>query len=89
MSKPRAALILALGLVLSAAPNDVGTAAEPPKIRKPQPAPSTPPNVPPLPPAHFDPTLAVGGEDVKARKIETRPAPWPSASVTFAASMTI
>ena len=28
--------------------------------------------MPPLPPAFFDPTLAVGGEDVKARKVETR-----------------
>jgi hypothetical protein len=48
------------------------SAAEPPKIRKPGPAPNTPPNVPPLPPAVFDPTLAVGGEDLKARKVETR-----------------
>ncbi|NUT00180.1 MAG: hypothetical protein HOP96_04315 [Sphingomonas sp.] len=47
-------------------------AAEPPRIGKPRPAPSTPSNVPPLPPAYFDPTLAVGGEDVKARKVETR-----------------
>ena len=46
--------------------------AQAPKIRKPGPAPTTPPNVPPLPPAVFDPTLAVGGQDVKARKIETR-----------------
>jgi len=44
----------------------------PPKIRKPMPAPATPPDVAPLPPAYFDPTLAVGGEDVKARKVETR-----------------
>ena len=72
MSKPRAALILALGLILSAAPNGVQATAEPPKIRKPQPAPSTPPNVPPLPPAHFDPNLAIAGEDLKAKKIETR-----------------
>lgn len=50
----------------------VVTAAEAPRIRKPMPAPATPPNVPPLPPAYFDPSLAVGGEDVKARKIETR-----------------
>src|SRR3954451_10586210 len=46
--------------------------AEPPGISKPKPAPDTPPDVPPLPPAFFDPTLAVGGEDVKARKIESR-----------------
>ena len=51
---------------------DVAAAAEPPKIGKPRPAPNTPPNVPPLPPAHFDPSLAVGGEDLKARLVETR-----------------
>jgi hypothetical protein len=50
----------------------VGAAAEPPKIGKPRPAPSTPPDVAPLPPAVFDNTLAVGGEDVKARKISSR-----------------
>ena len=72
MFTPRRALIVLLGLMLSAAPPVVQAAAEPPKIRKPQPAPPTPPNVPPLPPAHFDPNLAVGGDDVKARKVETR-----------------
>ncbi|HEV8407783.1 MAG TPA: retroviral-like aspartic protease family protein [Sphingomicrobium sp.] len=46
--------------------------ADPPKISRPKPAPATPPNVPPLPPAVFDPNLAVGGEDMKARLIETR-----------------
>ncbi len=28
--------------------------------------------MPPLPPAYFDQTLAVGGDDVNARKVETR-----------------
>ena len=45
---------------------------EPPKISNPRPAPDTAPNVPPLPLAHFDPLLAIGGDDVKARKVETR-----------------
>ena len=46
---------------------------EPPKISKPKPAPVTiPPEIPPLPPAQFDPGLAVGGQDVKAKKIESR-----------------
>jgi hypothetical protein len=58
--------------MLSAATGDVGGAAEPPKIGKPRPAPATPPDVPPLPPAVFDPTLAVGGDEVAARKVETR-----------------
>jgi hypothetical protein len=48
-------------------------AAEPPKISRPRPAPANiPPDVPPLPPAVFDNTLAIGGEDVKARKVSTR-----------------
>jgi hypothetical protein len=69
---PRRALILAMGLLLSAATTGVWAAAQAPRISKPRPAPPTPPNIPPLPPAFFDPTLAVGGEDVKARKIESR-----------------
>lgn len=52
---------------------DVQAAAEPPKISKPKPVPADrPPNVLPLPPAYFDPSLAVGGEDLKARKSESR-----------------
>jgi hypothetical protein len=58
--------------MLSVAANAVGASADPPKISRPRPAPPTPSNIPPLPPAVFDPTLAVGGQDVKARKVETR-----------------
>jgi hypothetical protein len=48
-------------------------AAEPPKIGKPRPAPpDLKPDVPPLTPAEIDPTLAVGGDEVEAKKIETR-----------------
>lgn len=72
MLRPRDALILALGLMLSTAAHGVEAAAEPPKIGKPRPAPPTPVTVEPLPPAYFDPTLAVGGEELKARKVETR-----------------
>ena len=72
MSTRRRALILAFLTALSVVPGDVQAAAVPPKIRKPMPAPATPPDVAPLPPAYFDPTLDVGGEDVKARKVETR-----------------
>ena len=69
----RLASIAAFGLVLSAsAASDVRAAAEPPKISKPRPAPATPPNVPPIPPAYFDPNLAIGGDEMKARKVETR-----------------
>lgn len=48
-------------------------ASEPPVISKPTPVPpGTPADVPPLPPAQIDPSLAVGGQDVKAKKVETR-----------------
>jgi Aspartyl protease len=69
---PRRVLIAALGLTLPAGAVCVAAVAEPPKIRKPGPAPNTLPDVPPLPPAVFDPTLAIGGKDLKARKVETR-----------------
>ena len=72
MTVPRRVLIAALGLALPAGAVCVAAAAEPPRIRKPGPAPNTPPDVPPLPPAVFDPSLAIGGQDVKARKVETR-----------------
>lgn len=72
MATPRFALVLALGLGLSGLPRAVEAADQPPRIGKPRPAPDTPSTVLPLPPAYFDPTLAVGGEDVKARKVETR-----------------
>ena len=72
MSASRRALIVALLSLLPAASLDAGAAAQAPRIGKPRPAPPTPPQVMPLPPAYFDPSLAVGGEDLKARKIETR-----------------
>jgi hypothetical protein len=72
LSRPRRVLILAFGLMLSAATGNAGAAAQAPQIGKPRPAPPNAPTLPPLPPAVFDPTLAVGGQDVKARKVETR-----------------
>jgi predicted aspartyl protease len=72
----RCALTVAFVSLLVGLTSDVAAAAasavEPPKISKPKPAPSTPPNLPPLPPAVFDPTLAIGGNDLKAREIDTR-----------------
>jgi hypothetical protein len=68
---PRRVLMLASLSLLSAMV--LGAAADPPKISKPAPAP--PPtfqDIMTLPPAYFDPNLAVGGQDVKARKIESR-----------------
>ena len=56
----------------SAVTRDATAAAAPPRISKPRPAPSTPPQVLPLPPAVIDNTLAVGGDDIKARLVSTR-----------------
>jgi hypothetical protein len=64
--------MLAFGLMVSGLLCDVATAAEPPKISRPRPAPPGPANVPQPPPATFDNSLAIGGEEVKARKVETR-----------------
>jgi predicted aspartyl protease len=75
LSKRRAILIFALGLTLagSAMAREASSAvAQAPRIAQPGPAPDTPPDIPPLPPAKFDPTLAVGGDVIKAREIETR-----------------
>ena len=65
-------LMLALGLTLTGPALAGDTAAEPPQISKPRPAPPTKPDVPPLPPAQFDNSLAIAGKDVKAREIDTR-----------------
>jgi hypothetical protein len=66
---PRCGLVLALALTCSAT---IAAAAVPPVIGRPRPAPPGPSDVPPLPPAQFDKTLAIGGTDVKAREVETR-----------------
>jgi len=69
----RRALIALSALLLAGLAGDGLPAAEPPRISKPRPAPpDLPPDVPPLPPAVIDPTLAIGGDEVEAKKIETR-----------------
>jgi hypothetical protein len=68
----RSTPFLALGLVLLALTGDAGTAAQAPQIRKPIPAPNLPSTLPPLPPAYIDDQLAIGGDDVKARQVESR-----------------
>lgn len=73
MAGYRAALIALSGLMLSAATRDATTsAAEPPKINKPIPVPDRAPNMPALPHAVIDPSLEIGGDQVEARKVETR-----------------
>lgn len=75
MRTPRSIVILGLGLMLAGLAGDgaAASAVEPPRIAKPRPAPEDlSPNVPALPPAYFDSSLDVTGEEVKARKVETR-----------------
>jgi hypothetical protein len=69
---PRFCLVLAWVLIGSALAGGAAGGAEPPKIGKPRPAPPGPPNMPPLPPAAIDEALAIGGDDIDARKKETR-----------------
>lgn len=71
MPLPRASLVMAWALIGSALAG-VDAAAEPPRIGKPRPAPATPSTLPPLPPAIIDETLAIDGDDIGARKVETR-----------------
>ena len=69
---PRHSLILAVGLTFLAVIGDGAAAAQAPRISKPKPAPPLRSPMPPLPPAAIDGTLAVGGDDINARKVETR-----------------
>jgi len=68
------ARVLALAFAALALPAIAfaATDAEPPVIGKYRAAPSTKPNVLPLPPAEYDDKLAIGGEDMKAREVDTR-----------------
>jgi hypothetical protein len=69
---PRSSLALALALIGSALAGGADAPAQPPKIAKPRPAPPGPLTMPPLPPAVIDEALDIGGEDIDARKVETR-----------------
>jgi hypothetical protein len=66
----RFSLILALGLTSSAV--GAGATAQAPQISKPRPAPPSVSTMPPLPPAAIDDSLAVEGDDIDAREVETR-----------------
>jgi hypothetical protein len=70
----RSSLVLAWALALGASglPGGPEAAAQAPRIGKPRPAPPGPATMPPLPPAAIDETLAIGGDDIEARKVETR-----------------
>lgn len=66
-STPALAWVLALSVLAGGR-----AAAEPPKIHKPRPAPPASGAMDPLPPAVIDDSLAIGGDDVNARKVESR-----------------
>jgi hypothetical protein len=61
-------LALTCATILCAA----SASAQAPRIAKPRPAPPGPSTMPPLPPADIDNKLLIGGDDVNAKKVETR-----------------
>jgi len=63
---------LSVGVILSAVAVGSALAAQAPRISKPKPAPPSVSTMPPLPPADFDNSLAVEGDEIDARKVETR-----------------
>ena len=67
----RSTSILVSLLLLSVSAR-AGAAAEPPKIAKPRSAMALPITVQPLPPAQIDNALAVGGDEVKGKEVDTR-----------------
>jgi len=70
LKTPRYVAVLMIALTLSAVAGDGSSAAQKPKVGKPVPVP--PRAMPPLPPAVIDNSLAIGGEDINARKDNTR-----------------
>lgn len=68
----RGGLVLALAVACSAPIGSAGAVAQAPRISRPRPAPPGPSTMPPLPPADIDNKLSIGGDDVNARKVETR-----------------
>lgn len=66
---PRQSLLVAL-TAMPALAADAVAAVHAPKIQRPQPVPTAP--MPALPPAIIDDKLAIGGEDINARKSNTR-----------------
>lgn len=70
MRRLRFGLILALGVLCSTLFRDGATAQPVLQIAKPVPVP--PSRLPALPPAVIDNTLTIGGQDIKARKVQTR-----------------
>jgi hypothetical protein len=63
---------LTLASLLIVVAGGAASVAAPPRIGRPRPAPPATSSLPPLPPAQIDDTLAVEGDEIKARKVETR-----------------
>ncbi|HEU4697137.1 MAG TPA: retropepsin-like aspartic protease [Sphingomicrobium sp.] len=63
---------LALVLAACAVTGASVASAQAPRIGKPRPPPPGPAPVMPLPPAQFDSNLAIGGQDIKARLVDSR-----------------
>lgn len=72
MPIPRPRLLLACALACAMVAGGGAASAEPPRIGKPRPAPPTAGAMAPLPPAVLDDTLSIGGDDVNAKKEESR-----------------
>lgn len=73
MRKPRLGLSLAPMLICLALSGLAGSAvAQAPRVSRPRPAPPGPSSLPPLAPADIDNKLAIGGDDINAKKVETR-----------------
>lgn len=70
MLEPRYGLVLGLWISLAALGGDVAGAPPSPKIGKPIQV--EPREITPLAPAVIDDGLAIGGEDIRARKVDTR-----------------
>ena len=68
----RRSAIAGLMLMLAGLASTASAGDEPPKIAKPRPADTPPPAPQTLPPASLDSSLAIEGEDIKAKKVETR-----------------
>jgi len=68
----RSSLIVALAFATAALAGVAGVAAQAPRIDKPRPAPAGPTTMPALPPATLDDSLNIGGDDLTARRSNTR-----------------
>src|SRR5690242_9020976 len=68
----RRAAIAGLTLMLAGLASAAAAGDEPPKISKPKPANTPLPEGQALPPASLDSSLSIEGEDIKAKKIESR-----------------